>query len=416
MFLTFLTKVAKPTTSLNQLVSFSTTFNYRQSSSSSSSSNNRYNFKMEEVKLVKATWEQFKKSTYDNYEAWGSKLTVEQYWNREADSKEFAQNHRPWVLLNKDEEIVASCETYEYDSFYCNLESDQPDIQYATSQGIASVFVEQKYRGKGYAASLMKHLNAQVKNEGSMMTDLYSDIEPKVYEKCGWHIHPANTFIIDSEITMKIDSDITYKPVTIDTIDTVSDWIIKNNDLYIKEKWFETKSEQQQQQQNDTTSSTSSSASPIKYIYGKLMKKNHIMWHIKQVQTYANALDTKPYPETFGCVANQPGNGGYIIWSHDIRDDCLNILSVAADNQVVFYTLLEKALEEARTYKFKHVMFWVNDWSKFRSEWLTNIGIEISVREGSVPMVCSFVKQGDQEKVDTSSSGKWINIEKFGWI
>jgi GNAT superfamily N-acetyltransferase len=82
---------------------------------------------------------------------------------------------RTWVLTEASDEdtIIASCETFEKTIFI----STEEGVRRTRGYAMASVFTNPKYRGKGMASLLLKHLKSWFDGEGDgVMSVLYSDI------------------------------------------------------------------------------------------------------------------------------------------------------------------------------------------------------------------------------------------------
>ncbi|MCS6915216.1 MAG: GNAT family N-acetyltransferase [Myxococcales bacterium] len=123
------------------------------------------------------------------YAAWGRALSQAQYLERERRlwAHPFSQSGlRRWVLFD-GEQPVASCETYEVQVL---VGGDRGRPRTGTAQGVASVFVEQALRGRGYARALLEHLHAVLRQEGAVCAYLISEIGPALYERLGYVARP----------------------------------------------------------------------------------------------------------------------------------------------------------------------------------------------------------------------------------
>lgn len=119
------------------------------------------------------------------YAAWGERLTLAQYLAREARLRA-----HPWAkagmetwLLCDGETTVSSCESFSMDS--------RAGDTRGASYGIASVFTEEKFRGKRYATELVDRVSgALLAREGSHAVVLYSDVGAPIYERAGFVYTP----------------------------------------------------------------------------------------------------------------------------------------------------------------------------------------------------------------------------------
>lgn len=149
---------------------------------------------------------------------WGPALKLEDYLNREKFlmavplAKNGGVTH--WILTDKngtpdDRPIYASCESLRKRALASRVGANgQVVIQDGIAHGIASVFTNPTYRGKGYASRMMadlgpklkewsegrkepKNANANANDEAAVVTlslfsVLYSDIGKTFYAKNGW--------------------------------------------------------------------------------------------------------------------------------------------------------------------------------------------------------------------------------------
>lgn len=147
---------------------------------------------------------------------WGPALRLEDYLAREEFlmkvplAKDGGVTH--WILTDRNappdnRPIYASCESLRKRALAARLGPDGPVVQDGIAHGIASVFTNPEYRGKGYASRMMKELGPRladwvegrrVPREGvrggneettgtrSLFSVLYSDIGKSFYAKNGW--------------------------------------------------------------------------------------------------------------------------------------------------------------------------------------------------------------------------------------
>ncbi|KAE8369362.1 hypothetical protein BDV27DRAFT_121156 [Aspergillus caelatus] len=102
-----------------------------------------------------------------------------------------------WVLVEKAAApgkrlLLSSCETFYKRSWICDRNGNVASV---ITHGIASVYTDSRYRGRGYASRLMNELarvlptwqidqSEQVKCVASV---LFSDIGRGYYRRLGWH-------------------------------------------------------------------------------------------------------------------------------------------------------------------------------------------------------------------------------------
>src|SRR3954471_20058278 len=109
---------------------------------------------------------------------WGTRLTLEQYREREAALRAhpFCAGMRTWLLTEGDE-VLASCETFDNVSRLGDARG--------TSWLLASVCTEQALRGRGYATRMMDLLARRADAEGVQACVLFSDVGERIYARSG---------------------------------------------------------------------------------------------------------------------------------------------------------------------------------------------------------------------------------------
>lgn len=132
---------------------------------------------------------------------WGPALTLQDYLDREAYlttvplSKNGGITH--WLLTlssppspSGERPILASCESIKKRAFYT---TPSGSVREGVAHGIASVFTDPEYRGRGYASRMMSDLGQRLKTwqDGGedrpvVFSVLYSDIGKGFYAKHGW--------------------------------------------------------------------------------------------------------------------------------------------------------------------------------------------------------------------------------------
>jgi len=151
--------------------------------------------------LVLATEAQKAERDTVNYPAWGPPLSVEGYVVREQRLRghPWARAElKTWLLCADSGEALASCETYRTDSF---LRGADGTLEPGDSFAIASVFTEERLRGKGYATRLMdllaEHLERTSPRAHSAL--LFSDVGAPLYRRSGYQETPAWDWRLEPE-------------------------------------------------------------------------------------------------------------------------------------------------------------------------------------------------------------------------
>lgn len=107
------------------------------------------------------------------FETWGEGSTEEEYLNECRSSSKYEMG--TWYVLEKEEALTSSLIVYE-NTF------ELPE----NCVGIGSVATPAEHREKGCASALIKEVISIYKKVGKEAIYLFSDIEPKFYEKLGF--------------------------------------------------------------------------------------------------------------------------------------------------------------------------------------------------------------------------------------
>ncbi|EGS21745.1 N-acetyltransferase-like protein [Thermochaetoides thermophila DSM 1495] len=127
---------------------------------------------------------------------WGPALTEKDYLAREAylTTVPLARNGgiTHWILTVRDmppdaRPVLSSCESIRKKA----ISVRDGKVTEGVCHGIASVFTDPVYRGRGYASRMMSELGRVLKGwqageEGALFSVLYSDIGKQFYAKHGW--------------------------------------------------------------------------------------------------------------------------------------------------------------------------------------------------------------------------------------
>jgi GNAT superfamily N-acetyltransferase len=138
--------------------------------------------------LVLANDEQQEARDAVTYSAWGSPLTLEGYMQRENRLRGHPWSRaelKMWLLCAEPGEVLASCETYRTDSF---LRAPDGTLSPGDSFAIASVFTEERLRGRGYATKLMDLLASELERTSPRAHSalLFSDVGAPLYRRSGY--------------------------------------------------------------------------------------------------------------------------------------------------------------------------------------------------------------------------------------
>ncbi|KAG4438495.1 hypothetical protein IFR05_006018 [Cadophora sp. M221] len=114
-----------------------------------------------------------------------------------------------WILVDRNlppdqRPILASCETFKKSAVHVGaaaVTGAEGEVRDVTLHGIASVYCDPKYRGRGYAQRMMKELGEVLRTwqvsdgERCVGSLLYSDIGKVYYAKLGWEPVGRNTHL-----------------------------------------------------------------------------------------------------------------------------------------------------------------------------------------------------------------------------
>lgn len=145
------------------------------------------------MRLVLANDEQQEARDAVTYAAWGPPLTPEGYLQRENRLRGHPWSRaelKMWLLCEERGEVLASCETYRTDSF---LRAADGTLSAGDSYAIASVFTEERLRGRGYATKLMDLLAVELERASPRVHSalLFSDVGAPLYRRSGYRETPA---------------------------------------------------------------------------------------------------------------------------------------------------------------------------------------------------------------------------------
>jgi hypothetical protein len=153
------------------------------------------------LKLIPCTSnEQLDAVHLHTHEAWGPKLTLKQYCDREAQihKTDYARLKQRACILVEESESEGSINWLSFgDVFYQPaLLLREGSLYEGNMVAVASVFTPRHHRRKGYAKIMLdKLLETERSNPANIATSLYTDIGPDYYAQFGYRCHPSFTFM-----------------------------------------------------------------------------------------------------------------------------------------------------------------------------------------------------------------------------
>lgn len=234
-----------------------------------------------------------------------------------------------WVLVDKtllpnQRPLLASCETFRKRSLVSDPDGN---ITEAITHGVAGVYCDPKYRGRGYASRLLRELREVLpgwqveKGKRVVASVLFSDIGKKFYADVGWHPFPS--FHID------IDAAAVGSPGATHIFAEQLGRLCEKDEELIRR-------------------AMSRPCSGRKTRFMGLADHDHMLGHHRKEEFACQRLLGKK-PKARGAIFGAPGNRVWAIWtrrfygSPDLKSsgNTLYILRVVIENQVS----LEKALD-----------------------------------------------------------------------
>jgi ribosomal protein S18 acetylase RimI-like enzyme len=122
--------------------------------------------------------------------AWGDRLTVAQYRAREdrLRAHPWARSGMETWLWCDGPTVLASCESFRMPS----LLRTSSGATHGHTFGIASVYTEPAFRGRGHAGALMSALVTRFRSDPLAQASLlFSDVRPELYARSGYVERPA---------------------------------------------------------------------------------------------------------------------------------------------------------------------------------------------------------------------------------
>ncbi|KAK2871832.1 hypothetical protein FQN49_002775 [Arthroderma sp. PD_2] len=326
-----------------------------------------------------------------------------------------------WVLVDKTipadkRTILASCETFRKRSITQGLDGIVKDT---ITHGVASVYCERKYRGRGYASRLLKELTYvlpewQAEGTECVASVLFSDIGGDFYGNRGWRPFPSHHVEFDSASVQPPS----VKPILIDDLE-----MLCKDDEEISRK-------------------SMAAATSGKMRHMIVPDVDHILWHTSREKFACEKLFGK-LPESRGAIVGEPGNRVWVLWNHRFvgnpgdldAQNTLYILRLVVENQAVLQSLPSDsarlpALSEGQELQVGHVRDVIQAARHEAAEWKLNsvemwdpsTQVQNLVRLTGVPYrkearledeICClnwFRNEGDKE-----DAVEWVAMEKYSW-
>ena len=125
------------------------------------------------------------------YSAWGERLTVDDFVEREARLRAHPWARAAmatWFLRGDRGAVLSSCETFRMES---RLRRAGGAVEHGVTFAVASVFTEPSLRGRRLASTMMEQLGRRLAEsepgaDAPHAIILYSDVGPAMYQRAGY--------------------------------------------------------------------------------------------------------------------------------------------------------------------------------------------------------------------------------------
>ncbi|CDR42735.1 CYFA0S10e01706g1_1 [Cyberlindnera fabianii] len=345
---------------------------------------------------------------FQNSAAWKSKLTVEQYAEREwhigCESKigkrdtannlglfHFTLRDLSLPSDTKTSNIVASCETLNRLGWRIAPDSELKEI---VAPCIGGVYTIPEHRGKGYAGQMItllnEYWNERLDKDGFMF--LYSEVG-SYYEKFGYE----DLEVPVHEITIPHD----YTPSV-------------ENSAFHYLKYEEYQKLVDHRYASVKESLIAKAKKENKVLYSLIPSMDIYSWFHDRDLFISQKLHPELKVDHFGVAAGDD-TYDHISWLHDWNDHHLTILSVSASSHERFKELFNYAIKEAQTYDMHSIVMW--DTSLGNEQAYTDALKYIESFEGTK----TFQKNGSISSIraldgTTPDKFSWENNEKWCWF
>jgi len=329
-----------------------------------------------------------------------------------------------WVLVDRNlppnqRPLLASCESFRKRSL---ISDTHGNVTEGITHGVASVYCDPKYRGRGYAARLMKELaktllHWQTETHKCVASVLFSDIGKKFYANVGWHPFPSY------HIEFKASPNDSTGATKILAEDLAS--LCPEDEAMVRK-------------------AMACPSDSGKSRYTILPDHEHMLWHHSKEGWVCDRLFGKR-PLVKGAITGQPGSRVWVVWTHrfyspphgpDCSENTLYILRVVVEDQTSLKhftsslegtlsdqqpkcdelianmrAVLQAAQNEAVEWKLYHVKLWGP--APELEEVIKLTGVPHRRVDRDEEGICSLLWYG--EGSGREDEVEWVGNEKYGW-
>jgi predicted N-acetyltransferase YhbS len=305
------------------------------------------------MELVEATEAQRRVRNELSWVEWGKGLTVPQFVARE----EHLCAH-PWArrtmtswLLVDGGEVLSSCETYRMPAALDGAPGE--------AWAVASVFTEERLRGRRHASQMMELVVARARAAGALASTLFSDVGPALYERIGYRGRPAE--------------DLLFPPAPGDPAAAV-----------------------------DALAHEALALEPPDDDGGLVIwpSAEQLDWHLERTRQYASLLKRPALPS-----AGARAGAGAAQWAIDWLHERLLVLVLTAQRAHEAEALVQAARRTAYALRLREVRLWAQPWG-FGGR--ADLGGDRVARRESLPMIAPLRAELRAEA--------WAQIPRAVWV
>lgn len=306
------------------------------------------------MKLIIASEEQKRARDPLTWEAWGQRLGVEAFCQREIRLRAHPwcrEAMQTWLLVDDAGALLASCETFRMRSFAGGVEGHTP--------GIASVYTEPALRGRGYASAMMRLLGERMRADGAQAALLFSEVGATLYGNVGY----VPRFLFDRLVPAAQTS--------------------------VEVKWIG---------ERDLAAALASFPLPDdRFLVWPTAAQ--LDWHLERERIYAGLLG-RERPSTVGAVVG----AGRILWAADFKNERLAVLLAHAPDEATAVALVRAACSAAASAGLREVRIWEEPSLPLPA----GLGTRVRRDDDALPMLVSFTPGIGAED--------WRSIPRALWI
>lgn len=362
---------------------------------------------------------------------WGPALKIEDYLAREEFlmtvplAKNGGVTH--WILTDRDSTpdkrpIYASCESLRKRALASRLGANGPVIEDGIAHGIASVFTNPTYRGRGYASRMMNELGPKLKewSEGrkepkdggeetvvthSLFSVLYSDIGKTFYAKNGWAAFESTHLCFKPLKAVAESAQPQAKPLGYHDLAVL---------CHLDEKLLRESMARRAEQLPSTGKKACAALMPeLDQFLWHLMREDFMTKHIFGIT-----------PTIRGAMFGEPGQRIWAVWTRGyyggldkIEGNTFHILRFVVEDESCheqyiadgFKAIIEIAQDEAAQWRSFDIQMWNPSPLLRRAAEQCGVEHQLVVREKD--SIASLMWYGEEP---TAAVG-WVANEKFAW-